>query len=205
VIRTCTGVLLLLLLVPALTHAQPQCDVRGAVGGAVGWLILDTPVDPTLAGVGRNGLASTTGTGLEGSVHAIVPISAGWGFTTEAGFGSMAVALERDDSGASINQRTGDDVKFARVVGGLLKTRAGMRGCTYFGVRGGLYRYSYRDVALNAFGISAMMGGDIPLSESGGLFFEIEFSVAFTKTRPPLTPNGIVPNVRPSFGYRYRF
>jgi hypothetical protein len=190
---------------PALTDAQPSCDVRGAIGGAAGWLILDTPVDPTLAGVGRNGLASTTGTGLEGSVHAIVPISGGWGFTTEAGIGSMAVVLERDDAGNSINERTGDNVTFTRVVGGLMKTRAGTRTCTYFGVRAGLYRYSYRDVSLNAGGISAMMGGDIPLSASGALFFEIEFSVAITKSRPPLTPAGVVPNVRPSFGYRYRF
>ena len=194
-----------MLLVPALTDAQPACDVRGALGGAAGWLILDTPVDPALAGVGRNGLASTAGTGLEGSVHAIVPISGGWGFTTEAGIGSMAVALERDDAGAPLNERTDENVTFSRVVGGLLKNNAGVRTCTYFGVRAGLYRYSYRNVSLNAGGVSAMMGGDIPLSASGALFFEIEFSVAITKARPPLTPSGVVPNVRPSFGYRYRF
>ena len=194
-----------MLLMPALTHAQPPCDVRGAIGGAVGWLILDTPVDPVLAGVGRNGLASTTGTGLEGSVHAVVPISGGWGFTSEAGIGSMAVALERDNAGAPVGGRTDDNVTFARLVGGVLKTRAGVSTCTYFGVRAGLYRYTYRHVSLNAGGVSAMMGGDIPLSESGALFFELEFSVAITKARPPLTPAGVVPNVRPSFGYRYRF
>ena len=203
-IRICIGIILTLLL-PAVVHAQPQCDVRGAVGGAVGWLILDTPVDPALAGAGRNGLASTTGTGLEGSAHVILPIDRGWGFTAEAGTGRMAVAVERDESGASVTERTSDDATLGRIVAGLMKTRAGYRSCTYFGVRLGVYRYGYRGVSLNAGGISAMMGGDIPLSESGALFFELEFSVAITEARPPLTPSGVVPNVRPSFGYRYRF
>jgi hypothetical protein len=203
--RICFASLVILLL-PAGAHAQGSpCAPRAAVGAALGFLTLDTPVDPMLAGVGRNGLASTTGTGLEGSVHAIVPISDEWAVTAEAGRGRMAVVLDRDADGNDVNQRTGDDVLFQRFVGGLRKTNTGYRSCIYAGVRVGLYRYTYQGVSLNAGGGAAFMGSDIPLSEHSALFFEIELGVAVTKARPPLTPAGVVPSLRPAFGFRYRF
>lgn len=85
---------------PVETFAQPgrPCEPRVAIGAA-GLLTADFPIDPGLAGVGRFGLASTRGTGLEASVHGIVPISAGWGLNAELGLGSMAVAQERDAAG----------------------------------------------------------------------------------------------------------
>jgi hypothetical protein len=186
-------------------NAQTACDPPAAIGGALSFLILDTPVDPVPAGGGRFGLASTTGTGLEGSVHAMFPISPEWGVNVEAGTGRMAVVLERDASGESVNRRTGDDAAFHRITAGLFKMHAGLRSCTYAGVRLGLYRYSYQGVSLNAGGGAAFMGFNVPVTESGALFFELELSVGITKARAPLTPASVAPQIRPSIGYRYRF
>ena len=198
-------VAVLLVLWPALAGAQGRrCEINRGIGGALGLLILDTPVDPVPAGGGQFGLATTTGTGLDGSVHATLPFG-GWAFVAEAGSGRMGVVLTRDAAGNYVHEKTGDDVAFRRLVAGLVKANARDRSCLFAGVKLGLYRFVYDGMALNAGGGAATMGSEWRVSETGVVFFELELSVAITAARAPLSPAGIVPQIRPALGFRYRF
>jgi hypothetical protein len=202
--RICIAVSILLL--PAVAHAQwRRCEPPSGVGAAVGLLTLDAPLDPALAGVGRPGRAKTTGTGIEASVHAMSPIGRSWGVTIEAASGRMATAAQGEAPGKRLYRRTEYDAAFRRIAAGLLKAHGYDRACTYVGVKAGFYRYSYRGVALNARGGSAMMGFELPASDSGALFFELELSVGLTRMRRPLASDPVAVNIRPSFGFRHRF
>ena len=194
------------LFMPVETSAQIRrsCEPRVAIGAALGLLTHDIEVDPALAGVGRFGLATTRGTGLEASVNSTVPISAEWSLTAEFGTGAMAAVQERDASGTYVWKKTGDDVTVRRLQVGLQRHRPSRFLCGYASLAVGLYRYSYRGVALNVPAGAAMMGFEAPQTGSGALFFEIGLSVALTKLEAP-TAAEIVTNIRPAVGWRYRF
>jgi hypothetical protein len=197
----------LALLIPGEASAQIGgiCYPRPAIGVALGLLTHDVPVDPVPAGGGRHGLASTTGTGFEGSVQGSFPISRDWGLTAEAGAGSMGVVLERDAAGNYLTQPTGDDLEFRRLNLGVLHYRPGHTICGYSSIRIGMYRYGYRGTVLTVPGGAAMMGFEVPTAASRSYFFELEISVALTKAQAPVTPAPLATNIRPTFGFRYRF
>jgi hypothetical protein len=190
---------------PVETNAQTTpCGSRAILGAAAGLLNVDIPVDPELAGVGRHGLAKA-GLGPEGSLHASIPITSAWSLSTEFGAGSLDVLLERDASSADVETKTDDEIELRRLHFGLMRYRVTPRACVYFSVRAGLYRYGYRGVALNAPGGAGAIGIEVPVAHSGSVFFESELNVALTKARPPITPAGVLANIRPALGFRYRF
>jgi hypothetical protein len=191
------------LCLPVDASAQP-CGSRPVVGAAAAWLNVDIPVDPDLAGVGRHGLAEA-GKGFEGSVHASFPVSSNWSLMTEFGAGSPDVFEERDASGDYVRTRTGDDIALRRLHVGLVRYDVFQYACTYWSVRTGVYRFAYRGVTLNAPGGAGAIGIEVPVATSGSIFFETELNVAITKARPPITPAGVLANVRPALGFRYRF
>ena len=193
----------LTLCLPIDTSAQ-TCGSRAIVGAAAGWLNVDIPVDSELAGVGRHGLAEA-GNGLEGSVHASFPISSTWSVLTEFGAGSPDVLVERDASGDYVRTRTGDDIALRRLHVGLVRYDVGRYACTYWSVRAALYRFAYRGVTLNAPGGAGAIGIEVPIAESASIFFETELNVTITQARPPISPAGVLANVRPALGFRYRF
>jgi hypothetical protein len=196
----------LALCLPVHTNAQSTpCEPLVLVGAAAALLNVDIPVDPELAGGGRFGLAEATGLGLEGSVHMAFPIAANWSVLTEFGTGTLDVLLERDASGNTVNRKTGNKITLSRLNVGLVRYSARRLACVYASGRVGLYRFEYRGVTLNAPGGAGAIGVEVPVSESGSVFFEMELNLALTKTRPPITPAGVVANVRPAFGFRYRF
>ena len=190
------------LLLPSSSYAQ--CEPRGAVGAAAGLLTLDFPVDTVAAGIGRNGLATTTGNGFEGSAHAVVPLAPQWSLSAEVGAGSMAVEQERDDSGDYVTRAFDDNIKVRRFQVGLQRHRAHRTVCDYVGVSIGLFRYSFQDVSLAVPGGEARMGLEFPMSGSGAFFFELGMSIAVTALKTP-TAAEVVVNIRPAFGWRYRF
>jgi hypothetical protein len=195
----------LALCLPIAANAQPTaCEPRVVVGAAAGLLNVDIPVDPDLAGGGRHGLARA-GMGLEGSLHASFPITSAWSLLTEFGTGSLDVLLERDASGADGQGRTRDEIALRRLNVGLVRYDVKRFACIYSSVRAGLYRFAYRGVALNAPGGAGAIGIEVPVAESGSIFFETELNVVLTKARPPVTPAGVLANVRPALGFRYRF
>jgi hypothetical protein len=199
-----------LLAAAALTACLPleagaqTCGSRAIVGAAAGWLNVDIPVDSELAGVGRHGLAKA-GNGLEGSVHVSFPISSTWSVLTEFGAGSPGVLVERDASGDYVQTRTGDDIALRRLHVGLVRYDVFQYACTYWSVRAALYRFAYRGVTSNAPGAAGAIGIEVPVALSASVFFETELNVAITKARPPITPAGVLANVRPAIGFRYRF
>ena len=193
----------LALCVPVETTAQ-TCGSRAIIGAAAGWLNVDIPVDPELAGVGRHGLAEA-GNGLEGSVHASFPISSTWSVLAEFGAGSPDVFVERDASGDYMRTRTGDDIALRRLQVGLVRYDVGRYACAYWSVRAALYRFAYGGVILNAPGAAGAIGIEVPVAESGSVFVETELNVTLTKARPPISPAGALANVRPALGFRYRF
>lgn len=191
------------LCLPVEAGAQP-CGARPVVGAAAAWLNVDIPIDPEPAGAGRFGLAKADH-GLEGSVHASFPITPTWSVLTEFGAGNLGVLLERDASGASVQQSTGDEIALRRLNVGLVRYDVMPHACVYFSVTAGLYRFAYRGVTLNAPGGAGAIGIEVPVAASGSVFFETELNVAITKARPPITPAGVLANVRPALGFRYRF
>jgi hypothetical protein len=196
----------LTLFMPVETSAQSAraCEPRVAIGAAAGLLTVDIPIDPVLAGLGRFGLASATGTGLEGAVQTTVPIAADWNLKAELGAGAMAVAQERDATGNYVRRKTGDDVTIQRLQVGLQHHRAGLRSCGYASLEVGLYRYGYRGTALNVPGAAGTVGLEVPRSGSGTLFVEVGVSVVLTRLLAP-TAAELVANIRPAVGWRYRF
>jgi hypothetical protein len=192
----------LVLLLPASGFAQ--CEPRGAVGGSAGLLTLDFPVDPVAAGIGRNGLATTTGNGLEVSAHAVIPLAPEWRIAAEIGGGRMAVQQERDDAGDYVTRALDEKMKVRRLQVGVQRHRAHRTFCDYIGVSIGLYRYDFSGVSLAVPGGAATMGFEFPHSGSGAFFFELGMSVAVTALKPP-TAQEVVVNIRPAFGWRYRF
>jgi hypothetical protein len=193
----------LALCLPVETSAQP-CGSRALVGVAAGLLNVDIPVDPKLAGVGRRGLAKA-GRGLEGSLHASLPIASAWSLLTEFGGGSLDVLLDRDASGAHVQTETGDGIALRRLNVGLMRYDVSPLACVYSSVRVGLYRFAYRGVTLNAPGGAGVIGIEVPVAASASVFFETELNLVLTKARPPITPAGALANVRPALGFRYRF
>jgi hypothetical protein len=191
------------LCLPVDASAQP-CGSRPVVGAAASWLNVDIPVDPEPAGAGRFGLAKAEN-GLEGSVHASLPITSTWSLLTEFGAGNLGVLIERDASGAPVRQSTGDEIALRRLNVGLVRYDVMPLACVYFSVTGGLYRFAYRGVTLNAPGGAGAIGIEVPVATSGSIFFETELNVAITQARPPITPAGVVANVRPALGFRFRF
>jgi hypothetical protein len=185
-------------------HASAQCEPRGAFGGAVGLLTLDFPVDPVAAGLGRNGLATTTGNGIEGAAHAVVPVAPAWSLTAEFGVGSMATEQERDAAGEYVARSLDERMKVQRLQIGLQRHRAHTSFCDYLGGSVGVYRYSFNGVTLAVPGVAVTMGFEFPQQGSGAFFFELGMSVGLTKLEPP-TDAELVVNIRPAFGWRYRF
>jgi hypothetical protein len=196
----------LALFLPVETTAQPTaCEPLVMVGAAAGLLRGDIPVDPEPAGGGRFGLAAATGVGFEGSVHASFPIARTWSLLTEFGTGTRDVLLERDASGTYVQRKTGDEIALRRLNVGLVRNRVGRLACTYASIRGGLYWFGYQGVTLVAPGGAGLLGLEVSVSEMGTVFFEVELYAAITKARPPVTPASAVANIRPAFGFRYRF
>jgi hypothetical protein len=197
----------LTLVLPAKSYARVNapCQPRVTIGAALGLLPANIPVDPVLAGGHLNVLAESTGTALEGSIHALFPITDVWRLTTEFGGSTMDVVVTRNASGDYQRTETATDLALQRFTVGL--GRAGARGavCTYAAVKAGVYRFSYEGVTTNAPGVAGVMGFEGPVSGPWALFFELEISVAVTKARAPITPAGVVGNIRPAFGFRWRF
>ena len=162
------------------------------------------PVDSELAGGGRHGRARA-GKGLEGSLHASFPITSTWSLLTEFGAASPDVLLERDAFGADVQEKTGDQLTLRRLHIGLVRYDVKPLVCIYWSVRASVYRFAYRGVTLNAPGGAAAIGLEVPFAESGSLFFETELHLALTKARPPVSPELALANLRPVFGFRYRF
>ena len=192
----------IVLLLPARSLAQ--CEPRGAIGGAAGLLTLDFPVDPVAAGIGGNGLATTTGNGFEGSAHAVVPLAPEWSLNAEFGAGSMAVEQKRDDAGNMISRALDERMHVRRLQVGVHRHRAHRTFCDYIGVSLGVFRYSFQDESLAVPGGAVTMGFEFPQSGSGAFFFELGMSVAVTALKTP-TAQEVVVNIRPAFGWRYRF
>lgn len=192
----------LALSLPVETSAQP-CGSRAVVGAAAGRLMA-IPVDSDLAGGGRHGRARA-GKGLEGSLHASFPITSTWSLLTEFGATSPDVLLERDAFGADVQHKTGDPLTVRRLHIGLVRYNVSPLICVYWSVRAGVYRFAYRGVTLNAPGGAAAIGFEVPIAESGLLFFETDIYLALTKARPPVSPELALANRRPVFGFRYRF
>jgi hypothetical protein len=190
---------------PIETIAQ-TCGSRAIVGAAAGWLNVDIPVDSELAGVGRHGLAEA-GNGIEGSVHALFPISSTWSVLTEFGAGSPDVLVERDAAGDYVRTQTGDDIALRRLHVGLVRYNVGQYACAYWSVRAALYRFSYRGVTSNAPGGAGTIGIEVPIAKSRSIFFESEWNVTvITPARPPVTPStGVLANRHRKLGLRYRF
>jgi hypothetical protein len=196
----------IVLCLPVDTRAQSTpCEPLVLVGAAAGLLNVDIPVDPELAGGGRFGLAEAAGLGLESSVHVAFPVAANWSVLTEFGTGRLDVLVERDAAGNSVSGRTGDKITLSRLNVGMVRYDASRLACIYASGRVGLYRFGYRGVTLNAPGGAGAIGVEVPVSESGSVFFEIELNLVLTKARPPITPAGAIANIRPAFGFRYRF
>ncbi len=196
----------LVLCIPLDTYAQrTPCEPRVLLGAAAGFLRGDIPVDPELAGGGRFGLAKITGVSPEGSIHASLPFASNWSVMTEFAIGSMDVLLDRDATGTYVQRKTGDDLTLRRLNVGVVRYDSGQLACIYWSARFGIYRFAYRDVALNAPGGAGAIGVEVPVSESGSVFVETELYLVVTNARPPLTPAGVIANLRPAVGFRYRF
>ena len=194
------------LCLPIETYAQrTPCEPRVLLGAAAGFLRGDIPVDPELAGGGRFGLAKITGVSPEGSIHASVPFASNWSVMSEFAMGSMDVLLERDATETYVQQKTGDDLTLRRLDVGVVRYDAGQFACVYWSARFGIYRFAYRDVTLNAPGGAGAIGVEVPVSDSGSVFVETELYLVVTNARPPLTPAGVLANLRPAIGFRYRF
>jgi hypothetical protein len=194
-------------LLPADVYAQRgrPCEPRVAVGVALSRLPIDAAVDPVLAEGGQNALAATAGFGPEVSVHTLVPISVNWNLTAEFGAGTVGVEVERDASGTDIPKRPAGHLSAQRLNIGLQHQRPGRYICVHGSIRALLYRFSYRGVATAAAGLSLMVGGEVPLPASIGLFFEIGLDAAVNDADPPLTPTPVVATLRPEVGLRFRF
>jgi len=200
----CTAVLALIVPVAASAETLGACAPRRAIGAALGFLTADVPMDPELAGVGRFGLATTTGTGLEAAVNHTFPIANEWSITTEAGAGGMAVAQERDADGTYEFKKTGDSLTIQRLQVGLQHRRAGRFVCGYSSIAAGLYRYNYRGDTLRVPGIALSVGLEGARASSGTMFVELGVSVALSALRSP-TAAELVGNLRPAIGWRFRF
>jgi hypothetical protein len=185
-------------------QAQTACEPQMRIGGAGSLLNVDVPVDPELAGGARFGLAEASGLGLEPSIHLGVPIHRQWSVIAEFGTGRLDVLLVRDE-GNTVNRKTGDKITLRRLNLGLLRYSPGRYACAYWSARVGLYRFEYRGVSLNAPGGSGAIGVEVPVSDSGAVFFETELNLVLTEARPPVTPAGAVANVRPALGFRFKF